>query len=268
MSSWRSEPARTLGTFARVLAVLAATFCALPLLAQDADTQLIAPSLTLPGEIQIRAIGWSQLANLEEMQQFLLAVVETVVLTVLLAFHPFANLRRRGTQEWFVPQCLFLYGLIGMLVGFLVVHHGYLIGFVIFGVGGLFRFRMESLSLLDTALLIVVALNGLAIGLDLPVMAVLGAVAAWIVIWASGRQTATTVEIRLDDKADMAAAVPRIQAALGERGYRVLSATKTKFKPELEVVIALSGNAGQGRLSKDLTALAGEDIGIEDWHIA
>jgi uncharacterized membrane protein YhiD involved in acid resistance len=162
---------------------------------------------------------------------------------------------------------MFLFALIGMTVGFLVIHHGYLIGFVIFGIGGLFRFRMESISLLDSSLLILVTLIGLSVGLDLPVMALIATVASWIVVWVFAAQQTVLVELKFDEKADFGRALKLLEDGLREHGYQVQKMSKSKFKPVVE--LALTGrdiDKGQ-ELVAVLTELQTSGSGLTDWHV-
>ena len=132
-------------------------------------------------DVAIRGRGWSQVANPTELLEYAIGLVEVLVLTALIAFHPVSLAERRTVEDFDAPRILFVYALIGMVIGFLIMHHGYLIGFVIFGVGGLLRFKTEIDSSSDTTRLILVTLIGLCIGLDLPVIALVTTVIAWTV---------------------------------------------------------------------------------------
>ena len=238
---------------------------ALPALAQS---QPIDGVLTLPPEITIDGKGWAQIFNVKEMIQFGLGVVETLILTTLLAFHPQNREHVQGKRNWRVPRALFLYGLIGMLVGFLVVHHGYLIGFVVFGVGGLFRFRMETMSISNAAQLILVSLIGLTIGLDLPVMAASAAIAAWIVLWVFGGRQDLVLEVKFREDLNYAQALDGLKKSLSEKGFVWVTVTKPKFKSMAEITLATNAQDGRGNLVAHLSAMQpDETFGILDWHL-
>lgn len=243
-----------------VLATLAATAA----LGQANDG-----SLVIPAEIEVRGRGWGQLANIDEVVDFLLSLSETVLMTSLLAFHPVnlgLRVRYNATE---LRKGMFIFALIGMLTGFLVVHHGYLIGFVIFGIGGLFRFRMESSSISDTGQLVIVALIGLAAGLDLPVMALIATVAAWIVVYAFGRAQTLALEVKFDEKQADPGTFLQLQEHLADKGFSVLSMAKTKFKPVAEYVLCSRDPKAQSALVEVMLELqARKESGISDWHIA
>ena len=94
------------------------------LLASTALGQSPEQSLVLPAEIDVRGRGWSQIANLTEVLDFGLCLIEATLFTSLLAFHPVNLHYRTGAHLSELQKGLFLFALIGMLTGFLVIHHG------------------------------------------------------------------------------------------------------------------------------------------------
>ncbi|MDU8946590.1 hypothetical protein [Ovoidimarina sediminis] len=246
-----------------LLVFLALTFLAAPSLAQTVEG-----AITIPSEFDIYDRGWSQLRDLEEVIEFLLGLVEAMAMTAILAFHPRSIARRRRSNDWDLPRSMFLYALIGLVVGFLVIHHGVLIGFVVFGIGSLFRFRMETLSTSDTAQMIFVALIGLSVGLDLPVMALLLTIAAALVIYVFSRKSHISVEIKFDTSEDFTEKVARLRDALSAAGFATRTVTKSKFKPVAEIVLSTSEVNPREVLVETMTAHQTKpDSGIEDWHI-
>ena len=238
------------------------------LLAEASAAQTVDGAITIPSDFDVRDRGWSQLRDVGEMLEFLIALVETTAMTAVLAFHPRSIARRQGSSGWDLQRSMFLYGLIGLVVGFLVIHHGVLIGFVVFGIGGLFRFRMETLSTTDTALMIFVALIGLSVGLDLPVMALLLTIAAATVLSVFSRQSHLSVEIKFDTTDEFAAKISRLRDALSAAGFTTRTVTKSKFKPIAEVVLSTSEARPRDALVAVMTAhQSGMESGIEDWHI-
>src|SRR3546814_1754823 len=72
--------------------------------------------------------------------------------------------------------------LVGAIVGVAVLQFGMVIGFVVFGLGGLMRFRTQTSSTRDTGRLIIVTLVGLLCGMNLPHFAVIATAFVWFVI--------------------------------------------------------------------------------------
>jgi hypothetical protein len=95
------------------------------------------------------------------------------ILGAIIAYHPRYRKTTDILEEIEVPKVYIMYAVIGSIIGILVVKYGLIAGFVLFGIGGLMRFRavLQSASVTDQE--IFVTLIGLACGLDLPHVAVL-----------------------------------------------------------------------------------------------
>jgi hypothetical protein len=251
------------GSTIALATVAIAAMAASAALAQGADG-----SLVIPAEIEVRGRGWSQLSNLEEMLEFALTLAETVILTAILAFHPVNRTHWDRAESVNLQKGMFLFALIGMMTGFLVVHHGYLIGFVIFGIGSLFRFRMEASTIPDTAQLVIVSLIGLAAGLDLPVMALIATAASWVVVYVFGRTTRLALEVKFEEKGGSDEAMLRLQSLLTESGFSVASVAKTKFKPVALYTMTSRNPDAKASLVRKMSELHGtKGSGVSDWHV-
>lgn len=244
-----------------IVALLA--FAAAPLSAAGMDDMTGADSA-----LQLRDQGWQQVRNVSEVLELLLAIVTAAVLTAAIAYHPVIRAERRSAEDHQEPRSLFLFGLIGLLVGFMVMHHGYLIGFVIFGLGGLMRFKTDTGDIGDTRRLILVTLIALSVGLNLPVMAAIGTACAWAVIWFLGRRMHTTLEVQFESGKLQRLNMDILRDLLRERGFEVVSAYKQRFKPTAEFHLVVEGARGRDALQREMASIsAGKLHGISDWHV-
>lgn len=235
----------------------------LPLLAAGIDDLA-----GIDGALQLREQGWKQLQNLPELLEFLGAVALAGVLTASIAYHPVILSERRSADNYQEPRTLFMFGLIGLLVGFMVMHHGYLIGFVIFGLGGLMRFKTDTGDIGDTRRLILVTLISLSVGLNLPVMAVFGTACAWAIIWFLGRWTHITLEVQFESGKLQKLNMDILRDLLRERGFEVISGSKQRFKSSADYLLVVEGGTGRNALLREMTSIsAGKLHGISDWHI-
>ncbi len=251
----------------RLMLVVVLASCA-GMVGSGALAQIVDGALTIPAEIEVRGRGWTQVSNLDEMLDFALTLVETTLLTAFLAFHPANFGQNRASASHDLRKGMFLFAFIGMLTGFLVLHHGYLIGFVIFGIGGLFRFRMESSSISDTAKLVIVSLIGLAAGLDLPVMALIATVASWTVIWCFGRTQSIALEVKFDPNSEPQSAMLKLKDHFSQTGFSVTSMSKPKFKPIGQYVLSSSKADARALLVHQMSEFQKLDgNAVEDWHI-
>lgn len=224
-------------------------------------------SLTLPTKITVRDVGWGQISNTDELVEFFFSVVETLVFAASFAFHPRGKEFRQDAQGWNVQVSIFLFGLIGMFVGFLVIHHGYLIGFVIFGLGSLFRFRMASNSLVDGAILIIVTLVGLAVGLNLPVMALVATLAGWATLWLVTVNKTSVVELKFKDDETLSAALGHLRDAFTSRGFRIVSTRKSDFKSVVEIVLSHRNSDAVSKMPDILDDMTQAGHSVKDWYV-
>lgn len=142
-----------------------------------------------------------------------------LVITSAIAFHPARTRTRRGIRDYELPRLFFLYALIGMGIGFLVLQYGAAIGFVIFGIGGLLRFRSVINNSTDTVEIILVTLLGLCIGLNLQNMALLLATVSWALIWIFGLKRAFQLSLKLNDTADLDTVMQDLETLMQKLGW-------------------------------------------------
>lgn len=260
---WNMSSSLRLGGW-RVLCLLFAFLGMATSLAAQVD-----PSGMLAENLAVTGKGWGQLTELQEMGQFLLGLVEVTVMTAVIAYHPAIRADRRKLAEYQVPGTLFVYALIGMVVGFLVMNHGAIIGFVIFGIGGLLRFRTDVGKMSDTMRLILVTLVGLCVGLDLPVMALITTASAWAIVYAFGASPYHVVEVKFADVHATAQARETLEADLKSAGFSIAGLSKAKAKHTFSFTV-VGGRSG----SRDALVHAMIDLGAEnpelisDWHLA
>jgi hypothetical protein len=140
---------------------------------------------------QIAQITFPSLSTMfdpELLVVFALNCIVVLAVSSAIVFHPVRIRARRNVRDLELPRLFLMYGLIGMAIGFLVLQYGAVIGFVIFGIGGLLRFRSVIRNSTNTVEVILVTLLGLCVGLNLQHIAILIGVSAWLVIWIFGRK--------------------------------------------------------------------------------
>ena len=230
--------------------------------AQNIDLNNILPNA------EVRGKGWTQLTNLGEMMDFAIALVEITVLTIVITYHPVIVSARRDKSDFELARTDFLYALIGMVVGFLVLHHGYVIGFVIFGMGSFMRFRADSTATTTTTRMILITLIGLCIGLDLPVIALIATVGGWLVVYFFSAHEKLQFEVLFNDSANIQESIDSLSALLADRGFETLAATKGKFKPQAQFVVQGARSDQRDILMRELNKIMqAESFGLKDWHL-
>jgi len=134
----------------------------------------------------LQAVGWRGFLDTGYMLESFAALLLSTVLGALIAFHPTAIKKVDTVEEAELPKVQILCSLVGAMVGVIVLEYGLVVGFVVFGLGGLMRFRTEAATTRDTSSLIIVTLIGLICGLNLPHFAVLATLYAWVILLFDG----------------------------------------------------------------------------------
>ena len=170
--------------------------------------------------------GWSGFTDLDFLVGAFLKLILAMVLGAVIGFHP-RRIRTADTlEEIEAPKVSIVYAVIGSLIGILVVKYGLVMGFVLFGIGGLIRFRTVMRSAQLTGQVIFVTLIGLTCGLDLPHVAVLAAAFDFILTFVLEARITYRVDVRGLPLDRFAEAANAYRAVLAERRYKVLSETK------------------------------------------
>jgi len=170
--------------------------------------------------------GWLGFTDLDFLLGAFLNLILAVALGAVIGFHP-RRLRTADTlEEIEAPKVSIVYAVIGSLIGILVVKYGLVMGFVLFGIGGLIRFRTVMRSAQLTGQVIFVTLIGLTCGLDLPHVAVLVTVFDFVLTFALEARITYRVDVRGLPLDRFSEAADAYRAVLAECRYRVLSETK------------------------------------------
>jgi len=206
------------------------------------------------------AAGWAQIQNIDELREFGLYVLTTVILTAAIVYHPVRQKARKTLDDLMMPRLFFLYALIGMAVGFLVIEHGYIIGFVVFGIGALLRFRSNLDDPIDTVEMILVTVVGLTVGLDLPVMAMLLAAVSWVFIWFGGRSRGVEVSLKASSEPDVLAAYRLMEQATSASGWKVIHRHHVPGKNGLSALFQFSGRFSDHEIEAKISEVIPDGI--------
>jgi hypothetical protein len=184
----------------------------------------------------LQSVGWRGFLDYEYLLQSFLALLLATALGLLIAFHPTTRRMVDTVEEAELPKVMVMYALVGAIVGVTVLEYGLVIGFVVFGLGGLMRFRTDTATTRDTGRLILVTLLGLISGLNLPHFAVLAAVYAWVVIYVFDGHPVYSLKVREIAKERIKDADIAYKQALVALGCKVISDAKSVAKCRLSFV--------------------------------
>lgn len=214
------------------------------------------------------SVGWEGLLEWDYMLQSFLALVLATVLGAGIAYHPTTARTVDTRAEAELPKVLIMYALVGAVVGEIVLKYGMVVGFVIFGLGGLMRFRTDAASTRDTGRLIIVTLIGLIAGLNLPHFALMATAFAWVLIYIFDGHPVCELEVHEIPKGRVKDAAEAYRAVLKQLKCGLISENKSFSKSRIDYVFRAPRNSTQEELHKALCERVPADVrGEIDWEV-
>jgi hypothetical protein len=247
--------------------------CAAGTLASDRRKRLIvrrdSPGADMMFDMtgELDSPGWAGFVDIDTLLPSFLALVLAIFLGAVIAFHPTTARTVDTREEAELPKVLIMYALVGAVVGG-IVHAHPVVGFVIFGLGGLMRFRTESPSTRDTGRLIIVTVIGLIAGLDFPHFAVMATAFAWILIFVFDGSPVCQLEVHEIPKGQVKAAAEAYRTALIELGCKIISEDKSFTKGRIDYVIRTPRDKNHAALHTALHERIPTEVrGEMDWEV-
>jgi len=218
------------------------------------------------GEIPIE--GWSGFTDWVFMLDSLLLLTLASGLGLVIGFHPTTERAADTLEEIEAPKVYVLYAVVGAIIGLMVLKYGMVIGFVVFGIGGLIRFRTDLRSATVTGQVILVTLIGLSCGLHLPHVAVLATAFVFGLMYLIHSRPAYRIEIQglPSERLNEAAAAYRDQIV--KQGCKVLSEKKNPAKERVIFIVRGARDVTHERLEDLFAANIDPALrGSVDWEI-
>lgn len=217
---------------------------------------------------ELPSIGWAGFLDTEALIQSFLALVLAIFLGAVIAFHPTTARTVDTREEAELPKVLIMYALVGSVVGEIVLEYGMVVGFVIFGLGGLMRFRTDASSTRDTGRLIMVTLIGLISGLNLPHFAIMATAFAWFLIYAFDGHPVCELKVDEIPKGKVKEAADAYRTVLAGLGCKLISEDKSFSKSRVKYVLRAPRNRTQAQLTAALCEqVPAEFRGEIDWEV-
>ncbi|MEE4175814.1 MAG: hypothetical protein V2I57_16335 [Xanthomonadales bacterium] len=245
----------------RILVLLIATLCAAPVLGQNFDDAVLATPLP-------RGEGFSGFTDFDFLLETFFTLSLAALLGALIGFHP-RSIRTADTlQEVEAPKVDIMYATIGALIGIMVVKYGLVIGFVLFGIGGLIRFRTVMRSAKLTGQVILVTLVGLSCGLDLPHVAVMATAFGWVLLFILEQKLTYSIDIRAIPESRIPEAVEAYRRALEDSGCKIIGERKRPNSGRLKFTFRADGRDSQDQIQQALDQRIDPELrGLVDWEI-
>jgi len=229
-------------------------------------SQQVADFDVLESEFMVE--GWQGFTDFEFLGNAFLTLTLAAVLGAIIAYHPRYTRSADTLAELEAPKIYIMYAVIGALIGIMVVKYGLIIGFVLFGIGGLIRFRTVMRSAHLTGHVIFVTLIGLSGGLELPHVAVLATAFGFVLIYVLDGRITYSIDVRSIPLEDVAEAAAAYREVLSQHGCHILSEKKNPEKKRISFIFRTSPKVRRHQLEDLLdTKIDARLKGSIDWEI-
>jgi uncharacterized membrane protein YhiD involved in acid resistance len=209
--------------------------------------------------------GWESFADHWLLLDMVVVLLFALLLGALIAYHP-STRRRISTLEHFEqPKTLLMYAVVAAVVA-LIVEVQPAMAFVIFGIGGLLRFRTDVGEAKDTGRVILVTVVGLCCGLKIYIVAVPATVIGWILIFLLEQQITGIIRVHGVGEQALLDATRAHRALIVEAGCKIIG-EQTKFiKREFNFVVKAPATLDKQKLQEKFDSLPNGTRGVVDWE--
>ena len=229
--------------------------------------QSIGQSLFTGDPPQQAVLGWAGLLDTRFIVSSLSTLALAAALGALIGYHPATKRTIDNLHEADMPHVYVMYAVIGAVIGVAVREFGTVVGVVVFGIGGLIRFRSSADSTRDTVRLIVVTLAGLVAGLGLLHFAVIITAFAFALIYFFDTSPPFRIRIEGLTKGRAMDCAEAYRVLLKKHGCRIISEHRSVEKERIEFVFRLPWRGTRERLDLELRTITTELRGDVDWEV-
>ncbi len=138
--------------------------------------------------------GWRSFGDGWLLLDMCIVLLMALVLGAAIAYHPSTRRRMSNLAILEQPKTFLMYSMVAAVVA-LIVKLQPAMAFVIFGIGGLLRFRTMVGEAKDTGRVILVTVVGLCCGLKIFIVAIPVTILGWILIYLLEQQVAGVIRI-------------------------------------------------------------------------
>jgi hypothetical protein len=211
--------------------------------------------------------GWQGFTDLGFLVNLVLTLGLAAILGLVIGYHPRHVQVADTLEEIEAPKVHVLYAVIGAVIGILVLKYGLVVGFVVFGIGGLIRFRTILRSAGLTGHVIFVTLAGLSCGLNLPHVAVLSTAFWFGLIYFLEAGVAYRIDIKSVPAGHVADSAAAYRALLEQEGCRIVGEKKSPTKSKVMLIFKCRHNLRRDHLEELLETRIDPAVkGTVDWE--
>jgi hypothetical protein len=228
-----------------------------------ATLAVIMPEFHNAADITV-AGSWAGFTEPKLYLHYLLVLVLASLSGVLLAFHPVQRGRAITLEVLEQRKTMIIYSVVGALIAIICTVSPSM-AFVIFGIGGLMRFRTDVGASKNTGHTIMSTLIGLCWGLHLELVAVLATVFSWITIFIMEGSPVRQVTVGGVAVTEMSRSADAYREAIARAGCRVLGHTKDFKRLQMLFVFRMPNRDAFELVTREVAALPDALRGTPDW---
>lgn len=180
--------------------------------------------------------GWRGFADGWLIVDMLLVMLLALVLGAAIAYHPAVRRHVSTLEHYEQPKTMLVYAVVAAVVA-QIVQVEPAMAFVIFGIGGLLRFRTLVGEAKETGQVILVTVVGLCCGLKIFVVAVAATAIGWVLIAFLERDSAGLIRISGVAEAAVHDAIRAYRASILAAGCTIIGEQARFVKRELVFVV-------------------------------
>jgi len=210
------------------------------------------------------AIGWAAFRDIDFIAEMALVLAVSVLLAALIAYHPTTRGKASTIEEIEQPKTFIMYSMIGAVIAIIVKVQPNM-ALVVFGIGGLMRFRTNVGLAKDTGRVILVTVVGLSCGLGLYVVAVLSTVFGWVMIYVLESRSVERVVVQGLEKSSVQPAALAYTRALTELGCTIIGEQKNVKKGTVAIIYRAPRGLGRPTVEAGFGEIPEGERGTADW---
>jgi hypothetical protein len=258
---------------ARTTSVLAAYIALWPAVATAKDPSKALAAGGAPGEVSPASFAdlwhpWTAFFDVWRVLDMMIVFLLAAVLGAVIAYHPRTREKASTLPELEQPKTFIMYALVGAVIA-RIVEANSAMAFVVFGIGGLMRFRTDVGPAKDTGRVILTAVVGVCCGLKMMVVAVTATAFGWVLLWLLERETFTRLLVKGLPPDALGPAAVAYRRVLLQAGCRVFGERKKVIEGQVSFVFAAPDPFDRERFEERLLSSVPEPLrGALDWDVS
>ncbi len=232
------------------------------------STRVLAPNLRIMSAVESSealTTAWAAFGNVWLLLDMVVVLLLALALGASIAYHPCTRRHGPSLEHFEQPKAVLMYSLVAAIVA-LIVQVQPAMAFVIFGIGGLLRFRTLVGEAKETGRVILVTVVGLCCGLKIFVVAIPATVVGWILIYFLERRTVGVIRVSGVGEEVFQEATRAYRTVITDAGCRVMGEQTRFIKREFLFVVGAQPNFDRDGLQQAFDKLPSNLQGVADFE--